>query len=93
MTGVGKTPVNGHFTVELSLHLLPPLKGMTHLPLFIFMDGMRDDLRQVVRGIGVEVHSGLGRNGHTGPVGIERKSVGQQMARSACEDHDFLRGP
>lgn len=49
MTGVGKTPVNGHFTVELSLHLLPPLKGMTHLPLFIFMDGMRDDLRQVVR--------------------------------------------
>lgn len=49
MTGVGKTSVNGHFTVELSLHLLPPLKGITHLPLFIFMDGMQDYLRQVVR--------------------------------------------
>lgn len=49
MTGVGKRPGNGRFTVELSLQPLPPLKGMTPLPLFIFMGGVRDSLGQVVR--------------------------------------------
>lgn len=62
--GVGRRSIHGHFTVQLSFHLLPPLKGMAPLPLFIFMGGVGGG-----EGMGVAVHP-LG----AALVGIEAKA-------------------